>query len=193
LDENEIMVRIIAGKLGGRRLQSPKGNDLRPTGDRLKETLFNILGQNLAGMAVVDAFSGTGAIGIEALSRGASAVVFIDRSPESARLIRRNLELCGITIGYRLMQLDIFQSLRQLGREKSRADIIFMDPPYDWKPYQDLLGLVFMLGLADQSSRVIVEHHGKANLPESGEGYSRQRLVTQSGHCLSIYAATLEL
>jgi 16S rRNA (guanine966-N2)-methyltransferase len=187
------MVRIIAGKLGGRRLQSPKGNDLRPTGDRLKETLFNILGQNLTGMVVVDAFSGTGAIGIEALSRGASAVVFIDPSPESGRLIRRNLELCGITEGYRLIQLDIFQSLRQLGREKFRADIIFMDPPYDWKPYQDLLGLVFMLGLADQNSRVIVEHHGKSNLPESGEGYSRQRLVTQSGHCLSIYAATLKL
>jgi 16S rRNA G966 N2-methylase RsmD len=67
-----------------------------------------------------------------------------------------------------------------------------MDPPYDWKPYQDLLGLVFMLELADQSSRVIVEHHGKSNLPESGEGYSRQRLATQSGHCLSIYAATLK-
>jgi 16S rRNA (guanine966-N2)-methyltransferase len=183
------MVRIIAGKLGGRRLHSPKGSDLRPTGDRLKETLFNILGQNLAGMTIIDAFAGTGAIGIEALSRGASGIVFIDRNVESGRLIRRNLELCGIMKGYRLMQLDIFQSLRQLGREKFKADIIFLDPPYDWKPYQDLLGLVFGLGLADQHARVIIEHHGKSCLPGSGEGYSRQRIVTQSGHCLSIYIA----
>jgi 16S rRNA (guanine966-N2)-methyltransferase len=184
------MVRIISGKMRGRRLESSKGNDLRPTGDRLKETLFNILGQNLTDLVVVDGFSGTGAIGIEALSRGAGAVVFIDRSPEPVQLIRRNLEVCGITKGYRLMQLDIFQCLRQLGREGFRADIIFLDPPYDWKPYQDLLGLVFKVGLADQNSLVIVEHHSKSCLPESGEGYTRKRIVTQSGHCLSMYAAT---
>jgi 16S rRNA (guanine966-N2)-methyltransferase len=192
LDEIEIMVRIISGNMGGRRLQSPRGADLRPTGDRLKETLFNILGQNLTGLVVVDAFSGTGAIGIEALSRGASKVVFIDRSPESGQLIRRNLEICGVTKGYRLMQLDIFPCLRQLGREKFRADVIFLDPPYDWKLYQDLLGLVFKVGLADQNSLVVIEHHAKSHLPESGEGYSRKRIVTQSGHCLSVYAATLE-
>jgi len=186
------MVRIISGIMGGRRLQSPKGNDLRPTGDRLKETLFNILGQNLTGLVVVDAFSGTGAIGIEALSRGAGTVVFIDRSPESSQLIRRNLQICGVTKGYRLMQLDIFKCLRQLGRENFRADIIFLDPPYDWKPYQDLLGLVFNVGLADQNSRVIVEHHAKSRLPESGEGYSRKRIVTQSGHSLSIYTSKLK-
>ena len=185
------MVRIISGKMGGRRLHSPKSNDLRPTGDRLKETLFNILGQNLTGLIFVDAFSGTGAIGIEALSRGAGAVVFIDRSPESAQLVRRNLELCGVSKGYRLMQLDIFQCLRQLDRERFRADIIFLDPPYDYKPYQDLLGLVFKTGLADSNSVVVIEHHAKSHLPESGEGYSRKRIVTQSGHCLSIYAAAL--
>ena len=178
--------------MGGRRLQSPKGNDLRPTGDRLKETLFNILGQNLTGLVIVDAFSGTGAIGIEALSRGASTVVFIDRSPESSQLIRRNLQICGVTKGYRLMQLDIFKCLRQLGRENFRADIIFLDPPYDWKPYQDLLGLVYNVGLADQNSCVIVEHHAKSRLPESGEGYSRKRIVNQSGHSLSIYTSKLK-
>jgi len=177
--------------MGGRRLQSPKGKDLRPTGDRLKETLFNILGQNLTGLVIVDAFSGTGAIGIEALSRGANNVVFIDRSPESGHLVRRNLELCGVTKGYRMMPLDIFQCLRQLGRENFRADIVFLDPPYDWKPYQDLLLLVFKTGVADQNSIVVVEHHAKSRLPESGEGYSRTRIVTQSGHCLSMYAATL--
>jgi 16S rRNA (guanine966-N2)-methyltransferase len=184
------MMRIISGKLRGRRLRSPMGMEVRPTGDRLKETLFNILGHNLADLVLVDAFAGTGAIGIEALSRGARAVMFIERSPESGRLIRRNLELCGIADGYRLIPLDVFQSFRQLGREGFNADIIFLDPPYDWKPYGDLLDLIFGLGLAGQGSRVVIEHPTKSKLPDSGNGYMRQRIVTQSDHSLSFYIST---
>ena len=96
-------MRIISGKFGGRRLKGPRGNEMRPTGDRLKETLFNILGAEIRGAVLLDVFSGTGAIGLEALSRGAREVVFIERDPDGTRLIRSNLELCGINSGFRII------------------------------------------------------------------------------------------
>src|SRR5688572_1231507 len=90
-------VRIIAGQFKGRKLKGPRGTSVRPTGDRLKETLFNILGTSVRDSRFLDVFAGTGAIGLEALSRGACEVVFIESSTEGERLIRANLQLCGIT------------------------------------------------------------------------------------------------
>jgi 16S rRNA (guanine966-N2)-methyltransferase len=162
---------------------------LRPTGDRLKETLFNILGPGIAGSVVLDVFAGAGAIGIEALSRGAREVVFIDSGPEGRRLIRENLELCGAESGYRIIEQDAFMALRALARRQFRADIIFFDPPYNWKPYSDLLDIVFRKDLATGSSRVVIEHHRKADLPESAEEYVRSRVVKQGDHCLTFYEA----
>ncbi len=180
-------MRVISGKFRGRKLRGPAGLDLRPTGDRLKETLFNILGPNIGGATVLDVFGGTGAIGIEALSRGASEAVFIESAAIGQRLIRKNLELCGVEEGYRILQQDVFTALRFLAREGFKADIVFFDPPYNWKPYGDLLELVFGKGLLSQRSRVVIEHHRKAVLPESGDGYRRSRIVRQGDHCLSFY------
>ncbi len=160
---------------------------MRPTGDRLKETLFNILGAEIRGAVLLDVFSGTGAIGLEALSRGAREVVFIERDPDGTRLIRSNLELCGVNSGFRIIQQDVFTALRSLCRSGFRPDAVFLDPPYDWKPYGDLLDIIFKQGLARQDSRIVIEHHRKAALPESGEGYQRIRLVRQGDHCLSFY------
>ncbi len=180
-------MRVISGKFRGRKLRGPDGLDLRPTGDRLKETLFNILGPNIGGVTVLDVFGGTGAIGIEALSRGASEAVFIESAAIGQRLIRKNLELCGVEEGYRILQQDVFTALRFLAREGFKANIVFFDPPYNWKPYGDLLELVFGKGLLSQPSRVVIEHHRKAVLPESGDGYRRFRVVRQGDHCLSFY------
>ncbi len=180
-------MRVISGKFRGRRLQGPDGAELRPTGDRLKETLFNILGFHVAGSVVLDVFGGTGAIGIEALSRGSREAVFIESAAAGYRLIRKNLELCGIEEGYRILQQDVFTALRFLARQGFKANIVFFDPPYNWKPYRDLLDLTFRKELLSPSSRVIIEHHRKAILPESGDGYRRSRLVRQGDHCLSFY------
>ena len=180
-------MRVISGKYRGRKLRGPDGLDLRPTGDRLKETLFNILGPNIAGATVLDVFGGTGAIGIEALSRGSSETVFIESAAIGQRLIRKNLELCGVEEGYRILQQDVFTALRFLAREGFKADIVFFDPPYNWKPYGDLLELVFGKGLLSPRPRVVIEHHRKAVLPESGDGYRRSRIVRQGDHCLSFY------
>jgi 16S rRNA (guanine966-N2)-methyltransferase len=180
-------MRIISGKLRGRRIKGPDGMELRPTGDRLKESLFNIFGPGISGAAMLDVFGGTGAIGIEALSRGASEVVFIESAEAAARLILENLRLCEIGSGFRIIRQDVFAALRALARQGFKANIVFFDPPYDWKPYVDLLDIVFTRGLLVQSSRVVIEHHRKAVLPESGDGYRRSRVVRQGDHCLSFY------
>jgi 16S rRNA (guanine966-N2)-methyltransferase len=185
-------MRVISGKYRGRRLKGPEGLELRPTGDRLKESLFNILGRDISGAIMLDVFSGTGAIGIEGLSRGAREAVFIENAATGQRLIRKNLELCGIHIGYRILQQDAFTALRFLARQGFKANIVFFDPPYDWKPYSDLLEIVFKKELLMQPSRVVIEHHRKAALPESGDGYRRSRLAGQGDHCLSFYEELTE-
>jgi len=180
-------MRIIAGKYKGRKLNGPTGLELRPTGDRLKETLFNVFGPSVNGAIVLDVFGGSGAIGIEALSRGARQAVFIEIDAKACRLIRRNAELCGINSGYRIVQQDAFMALRALAREGFKASIVFFDPPYDFKPYGDLLEITFTRRLLSQSARVVIEHHRKSLLPESGKGYCRLRVIRQGDHCLSFY------
>lgn len=184
-------MRIISGRFRGRRLKGPRGLALRPTGDRLKETLFNILGSSIRDSVFLDLFAGTGAIGLEALSRGARKVLFVESSPEGLRLIRENLKVCGVTGGFDLVNIDVFKALRQLAKSGMCADIIFVDPPYEWQPYRDLLEIVFRTGLAGTESLVIVEHHQKSSLPAQGEDYSRTRVVEQSDKCLSFYRARL--
>jgi len=181
-------MRVISGKYKGRRLKGPIGTELRPTGDRLKETLFNVFGPNIGGAAVLDVFGGTGAIGIEALSRGAREVIFIENSTAGERLIRQNLRLCGVGSGYRILQQDVFKALRFLSRQGFHADIVFFDPPYNWEPYRDLIEITFNKDLLSERGKAVVEHHRKALLPEAGEGYRRFRIVRQGDHCLSFYS-----
>ena len=180
-------MRVISGKYRGRRLLGPSGIELRPTGDRLKESLFNILRPHIAGSIVLDAFGGTGAVGIEALSQGAHEAVFIENSAAGCRLIGKNLDLCGIQAGYRILQQDIFASLRSLARQGFKANIAFFDPPYAWGPYGDLLKIIFRRDLLLPPSIAVIEHHRKASLPESGDGCRRYRIVRQGDHCLSFF------
>ena len=181
------VMRVISGKYRGRRLKGPDGTEVRPTGDRLKETLFNILGNQVAGAVLLDVFGGSGAVGIEALSRGAHEVVFVESTAAGQRLIQHNLDLCGVRAGYRIIQQDVFAALRSLARQGFRANIVFLDPPYSWKPYGDLIDIIFGKGLLLHPHRIVIEHHRKADLPESGDGYRRIRIVRQGDQCLSFY------
>jgi 16S rRNA (guanine(966)-N(2))-methyltransferase RsmD len=183
-------MRVISGLYKGRKLRGPRGLDLRPTGDRLKETVFNILGPGLQASVFLDAFSGTGSIGIEALSRGAREVVFIENGREGISLIRQNLEICGIAAGFRLLAQDIFTALRSLGRERFSADTVYLDPPYNWQPYQDLIETLVAVSVIGPSSRVVLEHHRKSSAPETGIGYRLTRRVRQGDNCLSFYAVS---
>lgn len=180
-------MRVITGKYRGRRLKGPRGFQLRPTGDRLKEALFSILEPRIAGAVLFDIFSGTGSIGIEALSRGAAEVVFVEKDPGAVALIGHNLRLCGVDSGCTVIEDDAFRALRALARRGLRADILFFDPPYDWRPYRDLLGLAFDPALASPETAVVIEHRRNAVVEESGVACTRYRLLRQGDACLSFF------
>src|SRR3990170_5196344 len=120
-------MRVIAGELKGRRLEAPDWEGLRPMSDKLRETLFNILGPRIPGARVLDGYAGTGAVGIEALSRGATHVSFVERDPRAARLIATNLERCGVVDRYAIIRAP-FAGCQGLPADP--FDIVFLDPPY---------------------------------------------------------------
>src|SRR5262245_12521853 len=129
-------MRIIAGSLKGRRLTAVKGPDVRPTSDSLRETLFNVLGPTLDGARVLDAFAGTGALGLEAKSRGAAAVTFVEREPAALRVIAANVAHCGVENACAIIRADF------LGRQTvplSGFDLVLLDPPYAVAALEDVL------------------------------------------------------
>ncbi|HEX8101963.1 MAG TPA: 16S rRNA (guanine(966)-N(2))-methyltransferase RsmD [Solirubrobacteraceae bacterium] len=119
---------MIAGRYGGRRLTAPPGAATRPTSDRVREALFSILGARVAGARVLDLFAGSGALGIEALSRGAAAATFVDAAPAAIRAIRANLAALGIEA--EVTRADAFAALRSARAAARQYDLIFLDPPY---------------------------------------------------------------
>jgi 16S rRNA (guanine(966)-N(2))-methyltransferase RsmD len=181
-------MRVITGRYKGRKLRGPVGLEIRPTGDRLKESLFDILGDRVRDCVFLDVFAGTGAIGIEALSRGAREALFIENEGRCCRLIRQNLELCGAS-GGRVMSKEAFSALRALARGEFRPDFVFLDPPYNFEPYADLLDILFGTGLAGADCLVIIEHSSRAPVPDSGECFCRTRVVRQGDAALSFYRA----
>ncbi|WP_206886179.1 16S rRNA (guanine(966)-N(2))-methyltransferase RsmD [Alicyclobacillus mali (ex Roth et al. 2021)] len=129
-------MRVIAGRWRGISLEAPRGSAVRPTTDRVKESMFNLIPHQLQGV-VIDLFAGTGALGIEALSRGASRAIFVDRDPRSARLVRRNLDRVGAASEAEVWVLDWVQALRRFETSDLVASYVFVDPPYHadlWLP-----------------------------------------------------------
>lgn len=185
-------MRVIAGTYRSRILKSLKGLVLRPTSDKLRETLFNVLGAGVAGSRFLDLFAGTGAIGIEALSRGAVEVVFVENHPPAAVLIRRNLESLGVKSGATVLAADSIRGLEKLAsRQKSSSasfDFIFLDPPYaaakDYARVLEFLGSANLLALG---GIVIAEHRRSFNLPEEVGALRRYRVLKQGDAALSFY------
>lgn len=123
-------MRVIAGSARRLLLKAPDGMDTRPTADRVKESLFNMLNPDLYGCSFLDLFSGSGAIGIEALSRGAQRAVLVDASMECAGIIKQNLEVTRLGENAEIINEDVYAAIERLGRRGDKFDIIFMDPPY---------------------------------------------------------------
>jgi 16S rRNA (guanine966-N2)-methyltransferase len=124
-------LRVISGRLKGRRLAALRGTQTRPTSDRVRESLFNIIGTKPTFAHVLDLFSGTGALGIEALSRGAQMCVFVDMAPQALLVLHKNLKTCGLDSCSKTIQWDIQKNLNCLKPYPQRFDLVFMDPPYD--------------------------------------------------------------
>jgi 16S rRNA (guanine966-N2)-methyltransferase len=161
---------------------------MRPTSDRLRETLFNILGPAIEDSLFVDVYAGTGAIGIEAISRGAREVIFIEAHAASARLVRENLAALGVREGAEVIEAAALHGLEKLAARRRMADFVFLDPPYE-KEEEYLLALEFLDGshLLAPRGLAIVEHSCKMELPERFDRLERTRLVEQGDAALSFY------
>jgi 16S rRNA (guanine966-N2)-methyltransferase len=172
-------MRIIAGEFRSRTLQSMPGMDVRPTSDKLRETLFNIINMSIEGTVFVDAYAGTGAVGIEALSRGARHVIFIEKDKEAVRLIKANLKTLGAEARARVIHGPSAIYLGGLD-----ADIVFMDPPYPKEhEYQASLD-----ALANRDvPLVIVQHSSRLALDEEYGPLHRTRILKQGENSLAWY------
>ena len=190
-------MRIIAGKYRSRILKSLKGLALRPTSDRLRETLFNILGPAIEGSRFLDVFAGTGAVGIEALSRGAAHVTFLENHAPAAKLIRQNLDSLNITSGYTILASDALTALQKLAAHHTPSapcfDFVFVDPPYathvDYARTLEFLSSSSANFLAPDAL-VIFEHHHKFQLPQQFDRLRRARVLKQGDAALSFFRLT---
>ena len=167
---------------------------MRPTSDRLRETLFNVIAPGIESARFLDLCAGSGAVGIEALSRGAAHATFVDRSRKMTSLIEANLELCGIAKEERsVVQAEAAEFLRQAARQKGNGkhqpwDIVFFDPPYsiDYVPVLEALGNI-SLAVLSETGLLIVEHHHKKELPDEPGSLHRTRVLKQGDSALSFY------
>jgi 16S rRNA (guanine(966)-N(2))-methyltransferase RsmD len=176
-------VRIIAGSLKGRRLKAPTWDGLRPTSDKLRETLFNILAPRIAGARVLDGYAGTGAIGIEALSRGAAHVTFVERDRRAQALIAANLVHCGIADGYAIIRASADRAFADLAGAASVFDVVVLDPPYGQESGSEAAGPLVAPG-----GVLVLEHASRSQAPDAMGPLARTRDVLSGDSALSFYA-----
>ncbi len=188
-----VTMRIIAGRFRSRRLAAPTGEATRPTSDRLRETLFNVLAPRIEGAAFLDLYAGSGAVGIEALSRGAKEAVFVERAPAALKVLRENLARLGVANQSRIYagQAAIFLR-RKFAAAEPKFDVIFLDPPYQAEEeYADTFGLLGgaeATGLVASGGLVVAEHSRKLRLEGTYGRLYRVRLLAQGDAALSFYA-----
>jgi 16S rRNA (guanine(966)-N(2))-methyltransferase RsmD len=180
-------MRVIAGTLKSRRLDAPNWDGLRPTSDKLRETLFNVLAPRVAGARVLDLYAGTGAIGIEALSRGAAQVTFVDSDRRAEALIRANLARCGVEDGYAIIRAAAARAVATLGASPTFVpfDIILLDPPYDHPPADALADLDRLLA---GDGVIVLEHARRSAAPSASGGLVRSRELPSGDSMLSFYS-----
>jgi 16S rRNA (guanine(966)-N(2))-methyltransferase RsmD len=172
-------MRVIAGEFRSRRLKSLPGLNTRPTPDRLRETLFNVLASSIADGVFMDIYAGTGAVGIEALSRGARRAIFIEKNRAAVEVIRENLVSLGLQ-----SRAEIFSGKAAIVLERVRADVAFLDPPYEMvKEYE-----TSMIALeASETALAIVQHSSRFAAQEQYGGLQRYRAIRQGDNSLSFY------
>jgi 16S rRNA (guanine(966)-N(2))-methyltransferase RsmD len=183
-------MRVIAGSFRSRTLNAPPGLETRPTSDRLRETLFNVLAPRIEGARFLDLYAGSGAVGIEALSRGAARAEFVEKEPGALKVLRANLAKLGIAGNVQVDAGSVASALKRLSKAKGLFDLIFLDPPYDAADeYESTLRSLQTLlapgGLA------IAEHRRKVKLGDRYGSLERTRLLEQGDAALSFYAASL--
>lgn len=183
-------MRVIAGRYRSRILQAPAGARLRPTSDKLRGTLFNVLAAatKLEGTVWLDLYAGSGAIGIEALSRGARQVYFVESARPAAAAIRANLKALGVEEGYEVLEQPAEKALRRLDAEAVAADVVFLDPPYDdEEAYAEVLGFLSQSRLLGPRSIAVAEHRKQHDPGGRFGALQRYRELRQGDAVLSFY------
>lgn len=181
------MSRIIGGAGKGRRLKTAAGDATRPTGARVRQSLFDILAPEIPGCSFLDAFAGNGSVGLEALSRGAAKVVLVDRSQEAVAAARENARaLAGAGGEVQVFRQETRTALAAFADRGLRFDVVYLDPPYASELYEPLLEAIGARLLAE-GGVAVAEHFHKRPLPERIGALARSRLVRIGDHCLSFY------
>jgi 16S rRNA (guanine966-N2)-methyltransferase len=178
-------MRVISGELKGRRLQAPAWDGLRPTSDKLRETLFNVLAARIDGARVLDGYAGTGAIGIEALSRGAAHVTFVECDPRAVRLITENLRRCGVADRYAIIRAEFDSTRSRRDGVEAAYDIIVLDPPYGITELMN--ALVAAEPLMSTSTLLVVEHAKRDAAPSQSGRLVLARSLTSGDSALAFY------
>jgi 16S rRNA (guanine966-N2)-methyltransferase len=176
-------MRVIAGSLKGRRLRPPAWAGLRPTSDKLRETLFNVLAPVIEGARVLDGYAGTGAVGIEALSRGASHVTFVERDRRAQALIAANLSACGVADRYAIIRAGIDRAVRDLA--PASFDVVVLDPPY-LEPSEPIV--VSVARLLAANGTLVLEHARRQLSPAAAGGLTRTRELVSGDSALAFYS-----
>jgi 16S rRNA (guanine966-N2)-methyltransferase len=180
-------MRIISGQFKSRRLKGTPPPGIRPTSDKLRETVFNILGPRVQGSTFLDGCAGMGAMGIEAISRGAAEVYFIDQSRKATRIVRENLESLEIKEGFKVLEMDLAKALDAL---PIQFDIAFIDPPYEREDlYSSCLERFGTRSLLTADGVLIIEHSRRKDLPDSSGSLHKIRSLVQGDAALAFYRA----
>ena len=186
-------MRIIAGTAKGRGLKGPKGEGLRPTSDRVRETIFNILGQTCEGLVVLDCFAGTGALAFEALSRGAARAVLLDNGREAQKLCLENATALGFA-GKANFVFASFEARTILGlRTRGPFDLIFVDPPYAEVTPEQILKVLGPADLLQPGGRVVVEHDKRSEAPQEQDGFTLEDTRRFGDTSVSFYGRAANL
>lgn len=180
-------MRVISGQARGHRLKAVPGNNTRPTTDKVKEALFSIIGPYFDGDRVLDLFAGTGALGIEALSRGAAVAVFVDAAAPSIDTVRRNLEATRLADRAEVYRNDANRALKALEKKGEPFGLVFLDPPYAMKVCAELMTELAQRKLVADGAIVVAEHHPSNEYAEEFAGFRRIRLAVYGDIALSIY------
>lgn len=151
-------MRIIAGKCGGRHINPPRTSRIRPTTDRIKQMIFDALGYPFHFSRVLDLFAGTGNLGLEAMSRGARSVVFVDNSSMAIKTIAANCQLLSLSASSKIIQMDVFRALNQFSKKSEKFDLIFADPPYRKMYVHQLLAFFDTAQLLSETGILVLEH-----------------------------------
>lgn len=170
-------MRIISGSAKGLKLRTPKGLDVRPTGDRVKESLFSILADRMDGAAVADLYAGTGSLGIEALSRGAASAVFVDSSPSSLAIARDNAARARLIDRADFLRMDVVTAVDRFGQAGHRFDLIFSDPPYNRGLVSTTLRHIDSSRILSPGGIVVLEHSRHEPLPDGLANLTARRTV----------------